>query len=174
MQTKTISLIGNSNVGKTHLMSKFLSTETDIFPTIGVDFGSTIIQNTKVQIWDTAGQERFFSITKLYYHQTMGFLLVFDLTDQSTFNNLEFWINNIPPEKPIVLIGNKSDRNDRVISNKQISTFLQTYHLPFYETSIYNLSSIHQPFLHLLSLLQPKPQPNPIQLKPEKFCHCFK
>lgn len=61
-------------------------------PTLGVEFGSKIfsIKNTliKIQVWDTAGQESFKSITRAYYKSSIASLLVFDISSESSFNNL--------------------------------------------------------------------------------------
>ena len=68
--------------------------------TIGVDFRFKTIQvdnkNVKFQIWDTAGQERFRTITSAYYRGSQGILLVFDLTDPLSFENItKFWMNEV-------------------------------------------------------------------------------
>jgi Ras-related protein Rab-2A len=72
----------------------------------------------RIQVWDTAGQESFKSITRAYYKGSIGALLVFDLTNQSSFNHLKNWLyelnNHSHSKMKIVLIGNKSDlRKDR-------------------------------------------------------------
>ena len=65
-------------------------------PTIGIDFRiKTIVlgnKSVKLQVWDTAGQERFRTITQTYYKGAMGILLVYDCTEEATFNNIENWL----------------------------------------------------------------------------------
>ena len=121
-------LIGNAGVGKTSLFRK-LSTgefnETNI-STIGVEKKAFFIniktkdkkdKNTKTILFDTAGQEKFRAITKTYYKGSDGILLIYDVTDKDSFENVEIWIdsikdtigNNNNSKYAIFLIGNKLD-----------------------------------------------------------------
>ena len=93
-------IIGNSGVGKSAILVRFVenSFSEHYLATIGVDFRFKTIQvdgkNVKFQIWDTAGQERFRTITSAYYRGSQGILLVFDLTDMLSFDNIcKFWMN---------------------------------------------------------------------------------
>ncbi|AQK94281.1 Ras-related protein RABE1c [Zea mays] len=85
-------LIGDSGVGKSCLLLRFSdgSFTTSFITTIGIDFKIRTIEldgkRIKLQIWDTAGQERFRTITTAYYRGAMGILLVYDVTDESSFN----------------------------------------------------------------------------------------
>ncbi|XP_059295658.1 ras-related protein RABE1c-like [Lycium ferocissimum] len=94
-------LIGDSGVGKSCLLLRFSdgSFTTNFITTIGIDFKIRTIElegkRIKLQIWDTAGQERFRTITTAYYRGAMGILLVYDVTDESSFNNITNWIRNI-------------------------------------------------------------------------------
>ena len=120
-----IILIGNSGVGKTSLFRK-LSTGEFIaknISTIGIDkktLDYTInIQNEKknfnISLFDTAGQEKFRAVTKSYYKESEGILLMYDITDKKSFDNVEMWINSIRESignnsnVVIFLIGNKLD-----------------------------------------------------------------
>ncbi|KAK3255957.1 Ras-related protein [Cymbomonas tetramitiformis] len=112
-------LIGDSGVGKSCLLLRFSEDQftTSFITTIGIDFKIRTIEmegkRIKLQIWDTAGQERFRTITTAYYRGAMGILLVYDVCDETSFNNIRNWISNI--EKHVadsvhkILIGNKSD-----------------------------------------------------------------
>ena len=124
--TYKMIIIGDSAVGKTCIFKKIVSgvfTEKSI-STIGMDRRtlSFKIKNSEgndldvdVQLWDTAGEERFRSITASYYKASQGLLLMYDITNRETFDNIENWIKNITEslgqdEKYlIVLIGNKLD-----------------------------------------------------------------
>jgi Ras-related protein Rab-2A len=70
-------------------------------------------KKTKLQIWDTAGQESFKSITRAYYKGSIGVLLIFDLTEASSFRNVKHWLKELrmySHEKiRLTLIGNKAD-----------------------------------------------------------------
>ena len=72
-------------------------------------------QKVKLQVWDTAGQERFRTITQTYYKGAMGIILVYDCTEQRTFDNIKTWIKQIDshavPGVIKTLVANKCDRS---------------------------------------------------------------
>lgn len=120
-------LIGNSSVGKSSLLLRFSDNifQETFYPTIGVDFkirtfdheGSII----KLQMWDTAGQEKFKTITSAYYKGAQGVILVFDLCDRKSFQDIQNWIGEIERysnrEVVRLLVGNKCDMyGDRQVS----------------------------------------------------------
>ena len=157
-----IVLIGDTAVGKTNILSKYLSDEfdPDSKATVGVEFGTKnykIGDNiVKVQIWDTAGQERYRSITNAYYKGAKGALLVYDITNQKSFENLDRWISDLKingDEKiSIVLIGNKSDLdNQRVISIEEGKNKAELFKFAFIETSALNGSNIEKAFDELIN-----------------------
>ena len=122
-----ILLIGDSYVGKTNMLSRYLKNE--FFPnskaTVGVEFGSKRFEIEeyviKAQIWDTAGQERYKAITNAYYKGAKGALLVYDITRKETFESVDKWIpdlkKNGDEQVTIMLIGNKCDLE----SQRQVS-----------------------------------------------------
>ena len=140
-------LVGDSHVGKSCLLRRFKEGRFIEFndPTVGVDFHTNMIQidgtTLKLQLWDTAGHERFRAITRSYYRNAVGVLLVFDVTDLTSFNKLPEWIDDImqssKPNSPIfVLVGNKSDLNDkRQISSKDALEFANKLGMEYVETS---------------------------------------
>ena len=77
----------------------------------------------KLQVWDTAGQERFRTITQTYYKGAMGIILVYDCTEESTFNNIQNWLKQIETHASSgvakVLVANKTDLPNRVISTER-------------------------------------------------------
>ena len=96
-----IILIGDSGVGKTNILSQYLKKQfnQDSLATVGVEFGSKIVEIEKVkikaQIWDTAGQERYRSITTSYYKGAKGAFIVYDVTRFSSFETVERWISEL-------------------------------------------------------------------------------
>merc|ERR1711991_658360 len=115
-----VVLIGDSAVCKSNLLSRFTRDEFSLESksTIGVEFATRSITTEdgkilKAQIWDTAGQERYRAITSAYYRGAVGALLVYDLTQASTFRNCERWLNELRDHADkyiaIMLVGNKSD-----------------------------------------------------------------
>eukprot|EP00106_Octopus_bimaculoides_P012937 XP_014780379.1 PREDICTED: ras-related protein Rab-13-like isoform X1 [Octopus bimaculoides] len=129
-----VLVLGETCVGKTALINCLVGREfrSSMLPTIGVDFVKKTfnVDGARIQlaVWDTAGQERFRSITKMQYRGAQGIVLVYDVTNPSTFTHLSYWmnsINNIARKEishshnhlepvPIVLIGNKIDLKDRI------------------------------------------------------------
>ncbi|KAI3929529.1 hypothetical protein MKX01_025697, partial [Papaver californicum] len=95
----------------------------------------------KLQIWDTAGQERFRTITTAYYRGTMGILLVYDVTDESSFNNIRNWIRNIEQHASDNvnknLVGNKADMDEskRAVPTAKGQALADEYGIKFFETS---------------------------------------
>ena len=94
-------LIGNSGVGKSCLLFRFADEiwYENYVTTIGVDFKIKTLEINgkaiKLQIWDTAGQERFRNITSSYYRGAAGIMVVYDITDIESFNNLKVWMGEI-------------------------------------------------------------------------------
>lgn len=139
-------LIGDSTVGKTSIIGKYLdknfSDKTK--NTVGIDFKNIKLkideENIYLQLWDTAGQEKYRSMTTSYYRGVNIIIIVFDVTNKISFEHVKDWIDNINNFAKMnvikILVGNKIDLNDlRVISfddGKKIADF---YSIKYYETS---------------------------------------
>lgn len=104
--------------------------------TIGIDYKIRSMdmdgKRVKMQIWDTAGQERFRTITSAYYRGAMGIMLVYDVTDERSFNNIHNWIKNVEQNASegvnMILVGNKCDMVDaRVIYLDSISNIYRQF-----------------------------------------------
>jgi len=156
MMVKVI-LIGDSGVGKTNIMSKFLKNQfmEESKATIGVEFGSKLFNHEghkiKAQIWDTAGQEKYKAITGAYYKGSKGALIVYDITQKKTFENIEKWVNDLKaagdPKITIILIGNKNDLDDkRQVSKDQGEEKARSFGCAFLETSAYSGDNIDKAF----------------------------
>jgi len=151
-------LIGDSGVGKSCLLLRFADdTYTESYiSTIGVDFKIRTIElngkTIKLQIWDTAGQERFRTITSSYYRGAHGIIVVYDITDQVSFNNVKQWLQEIDryacENVNKLLVGNKSDlTNKRVVDTNTAKEFAESLGIPFLETSAKNATNVEQAFL---------------------------
>nr|XP_032515296.1 ras-related protein Rab-9B isoform X2 [Danaus plexippus plexippus] len=147
-----IVILGDGGVGKSCLMSRFISNHFDDhnFHTIGVEFMNKMIEvggkQYTLQIWDTAGQERFKSLRTPFYRGTDICILAYAIDDRSSFNNIKTWLNeflnyagvkNGIEKFPFIVVGNKSDvsSKDREVPYEQlkqwceenkISTYLET------------------------------------------------
>ena len=146
-------LIGDSSVGKTNILSVYKegTFTPKLQPSLGVEFIAKNIEIEdlifRLQIWDTAGQENFISMTKVYYKNSSCAFLVYDITEKDTFNNVEFWLNELNKEAPesilCVLIGNKSDMNDkREVTYEEGRNYAKKHKMLFYETSAKSKANI--------------------------------
>ena len=160
-----VLLIGDSGVGKSSILSRFVDEiYTDVYiSTVGVDFKIKTIdlhnQICKIQVWDTAGQERFKSITSVYYKGANGCIIVYDITDKKTFENVYTWISELErygPEKiPILLVGNKSDmEKKREVSELEGFSLAKELNIEFMETSAKNNLNIDMGFTFLTELIK--------------------
>ena len=159
-----IVLVGDSGVGKTNLLLRYLKNEfnTQTKATVGVEFGNTKVQIDnaliKAQIWDTAGQERYRSITSAYYKGAHGALIVYDITRKDSFDSVEKWLsdlkNNGEEKMVIMAIGNKCDMvNERVISTEEGEAKAQINNIAFLETSALNATNVAKAFDELIQKL---------------------
>ena len=150
-------IVGDTNVGKTNIMSKYIKDQFNITSksTIGVEFGTKILEidnkKVKAQIWDTAGQERYKSITSAYYKGAKGAFIVYDITNKSTFESVDKWIKDLnsygDKNLTMLLIGNKSDLEDkRIINKEEGEEKAKSFELGFIETSAYNGDNIDRAF----------------------------
>lgn len=137
---QTVIVVGDAGVGKSSILNSFKSRifQESYDPTIGIDFfvSEMVLPDPfskskgtcqmKLQIWDCAGQERFRSMPKQYYRHAKGALLVFDLCDRRTLDNLDGWLRDILGEssedsEPLIwVVGNKKDEWDK--RKKKIAT----------------------------------------------------
>ncbi|CAL1297706.1 unnamed protein product [Larinioides sclopetarius] len=143
---KTI-LVGDSGVGKTSLLVQFDQGKfhTGSFSaTVGIGFTNKVVNvddtKVKLQIWDTAGQERFRSVTHAYYRDAHALLLLYDVTNKTSFDNTRAWLGEIneyaQDDVVIMLIGNKADAgSDRVVQYEDGERLAKEYGVTFMETS---------------------------------------
>ncbi|KAF0682776.1 Aste57867_25075 [Aphanomyces stellatus] len=151
-------LIGDSGVGKSCLLMRYSddSFTTSFITTIGIDFKVKTIEvdgkRVKLQIWDTAGQERFRTITTAYYRGAMGILLVYDVTDDHSFQNVRNWMRQIQqhasPNVNKILIGNKCDvdPSERAVTKEQGEALANEYGVQFFETSAKSNLNVEEAF----------------------------
>ncbi|MCO5579745.1 hypothetical protein L7F22_033605 [Adiantum nelumboides] len=151
-------LIGDSGVGKSCLLLRFADDSylESYISTIGVDFKIRTVEldskTIKLQIWDTAGQERFRTITSSYYRGAHGIIIVYDVTDQESFNNVKQWLNEIDrfasENVNKLLVGNKSDLTaKKVVDTQTAKAFADEIGIPFLETSAKNASNVEDAFM---------------------------
>ncbi|XP_064608016.1 ras-related protein Rab-37-like isoform X1 [Liolophura sinensis] len=143
---KTI-LVGDSGVGKTSLLVQFDQgkfQQGSFSATVGIGFTNKVVDvdgtKVKLQIWDTAGQERFRSVTHAYYRDAHALLLLYDVTNKASFDNIRAWLAEIneyaQDDVVIMLLGNKSDMTgERVIRREDGERLARDHGVAFMETS---------------------------------------
>lgn len=156
-----IILIGDSGVGKTNILSRYINNyySDSTKSTVGVELGCKIEQindtKVKIQIWDTAGQERYKSITKTYYKGAKGALIVYDISRKESFLNVDKWIGDLKEYGEenvcVILVGNKCDlENNRQVSTDEVSKKAEQYKIGFCETSALSAKNIDLAFQMLI------------------------
>jgi small GTP-binding protein len=138
--------IGDSSVGKTSLVNRFIRNRFDLHErnTIGAlydcyteDYNG---QPIEVQIWDTAGQEQYRSLSPVYFKSAAAALLVFDLTNPTSFANINEWLASFRSASPdralLFLIGNKTDLAEgRAVATEEAAEWATQHSCPYFETS---------------------------------------
>ena len=154
-----ILTIGESGVGKTCILRRFVENKflKNHLATIGIDFKTKTLnindQEIKLKIWDTAGQERFRNITNQYYKGADGIVLVFDVTDEASFEKIKDWMDQIlsntnKDEICLVLLGNKCDVEavKRSIKPEQGRELANELNINYFETSALSGYNIKEAF----------------------------
>nr|KJB46954.1 hypothetical protein B456_008G046500 [Gossypium raimondii] len=127
-----------------------------LISTVELD-GKTI----KLQIWDTAGQERFRTITSSYYRGAHGIIVVYDVTEMESFNNVKQWLNEIDryanDSVCKLLVGNKCDLvENKVVDTQTAKAFADEIGIPFLETSAKDSINVEQAFLTMAGEIKKK------------------
>jgi small GTP-binding protein len=150
-------VIGPSGVGKTLLLRRLIGDQFsgESSPTIGVEQVTAVIgvdgQSITLQIWDTAGQEKFRSIAKSYFRNAVGVILVFDLTDHRSFEELGEWLSDAhqycEPNAVITLIGNKTDLvEQRSVTPAEAQTFATMHQMAYLEACALSGDNVAEAF----------------------------
>ncbi|KAJ5074026.1 ras and ef-hand domain-containing protein [Anaeramoeba ignava] len=150
-------IIGRSMAGKSCILLRFCDNkfESNLGFTIGVDFRFVSLNKNDetigLQIWDTAGQERFRTITSSYYRDADGVMIVYDITDENSFDQVDHWFDEIskqaPPSVVKILVGNKTDlENKRKISTERGLNAANSRSCPFIEVSAKSGENVKKAF----------------------------
>ena len=155
--TFKILTIGESGVGKTCVLRRFVENKflKNHLATIGIDFKTKTLninnQEIKLKIWDTAGEERFRNITTQYYKGADGIVLVYDVTDEASYEKIRDWMDQIlsniqQDEIGIVLMGNKCDMEERNVSEEMGIKLAEELKISYFETSALTGQGIKEAF----------------------------
>jgi len=168
-----IIILGDSGVGKTSLMNQYVNQRfsKQYKTTIGADFTTKEVmvddKLVTMQIWDTAGQERFRTITSSYYRGAHGIIIVYDITDQESFDNVKQWLQEIDryacEKVNTLLVGNKSDlTTKRVVSYEAAKEFAAKQEMDFLETSAKNSTNVEKAFMAMAGQIKLRMANKPI------------
>ncbi len=148
MQEIKVILLGNTTVGKTSLIIKYIKNEFSFnyLQTLGLDFKQKIFKmkngkDIRLRIFDTAGQERFKSVSFSFIKKANGIILLYDIGNKNSFEALDSWMESIKDNAdkkiPIILVGNKCDINDekRKVTFEEGEKKGNEFQIPFFETS---------------------------------------
>ncbi|KAH0795334.1 small GTP-binding protein [Histomonas meleagridis] len=152
-----VVFIGDASVGKTSILNNLFDIRFDEYEpsTVGANYQlfTNDIKNThvEIQIWDTAGQERYRTLGPIYYRNSIGALVVFDLTSRNSFTNLPSWIQEFTQiadqDAVIYIAGNKSDlKDERMISTNEAQAWAESNGYRYFETSARTGEGIHEMF----------------------------
>ena len=156
-----IVIVGDSGVGKTNLIRRFIANEFNINSkaTVGVEFSSKAFKINdkifKIEMWDTAGQERYKSMTAAYYKGAKGALIVYDTTNARSFENVEKWLSEIKEKSSkdikLIIIGNKIDlKESKAVTTEQALSKAKELGSPLMETSALDSTNVKEAFYDLL------------------------
>ena len=161
------------DVGKTCLLSQYVHNKLPktTAPTIGVEFATKNVmlqngQSVKAQIWDTAGQEKYKAICGAHYKRALGALLVYDVTNRLSFDELDTWIQNLMQKAEadiqVIMVGNKLDKVRQNPSLRQVELaeaqqLAEANNFMFLETSAFaseNVTTAFETLLNAISTIQ--------------------
>ena len=157
-----IIIIGDSNVGKSNILSRYTKDQFqgNSKATVGVELGTKFVKvegvGAKLQIWDTAGQERYRSLTSSYYKGCHGCFIVYDITNEASFESISTWYEQAVKEAgkdvSLILVGNKCDlENERKVSKEQGEEKAKTMNASFFETSALSKVNIDDIFKEIVN-----------------------
>eukprot|EP00299_Pterocystis_sp_00344_P015362 c7666_g1_i1.p1 GENE.c7666_g1_i1~~c7666_g1_i1.p1 ORF type:complete len:232 (-),score=39.88 c7666_g1_i1:419-1114(-) len=171
-----VVLLGSSGVGKTSLFSRFFddSCSNIMLTSQGADCRTRVVNNHIVlEVWDTAGQERFRSISRFFAKGAHGYVFVYDITDAASFSEIRDWVElvdswQLPSCNVKLLIGNKSDINDRAVSIEAGHMLATELGMGFIETSARFGSNVVEAFSMVGEQIQKKIEPDCHELSPHR------
>ena len=153
--TIKLLIVGDSSVGKTNFIYRLIEDKfnPNYMTTTGIDLKTINIEidnkKIRVQLWDTAGQEKYKAITKNLFLKVQGTLVVFDISNEDSFNNSKTWVSSLKEEcgrqMQILLIGNKSDLTDkRMVRPEEAAKYAKEENIEYLETSSKTGENIHK------------------------------
>ncbi|EDR27285.1 rab6, putative [Entamoeba dispar SAW760] len=177
-----VVFIGDCSVGKTCIIGRFTSKIFDMSydATIGTDFVTQImdVDNKKIelQIWDTAGQERYRSLIPNYIRGASVVVIVYDISDKQTFNNIDHWFDEVPDRNStlVYIVGNKVD-SERGVTKEEGMQKSYKWSARFIETSALKdigITDLFEDIASNLAPLSPKCTEAPLRINEPTSRNC--
>jgi Ras-related protein Rab-6A len=150
-----VVVIGNTAVGKTSIINQVVygTVSAQHQPTIGIDFFAKSVpvqdRSVRLQLWDTAGQERFHGLIPSYIRNSTVALLIYDITNRATFDDLKQWHKMVADlaTPALIVVGNKADLEaDRAVPAEEARTYAESVSAPYFETSAMTPLNIQELF----------------------------
>ncbi|KAM6924369.1 ras-related protein Rab-7L1-like [Xenentodon cancila] len=179
-----ILIVGNGNVGKSSFVHRYVSGKFSgsYKMSVGVDFSVKVLhwsneEKVRLQLWDIAGQERFISMSRIYYKGSLGCVVMFDVTNSSSFLSCRHWKQDLDNKAmlpngdsiPCILLANKCDIPQRVVSSDSIEKFSRANGFSMWmEISVKENKNIGEAMRRLVEkILSIQTYMDPLQLKPK-------
>ena len=156
-------IIGDSTVGKTSMLGRYVNGvfNSNYLATIGLDnfTKDEVIDNktVRIKIWDTAGQEKYQSLTKGFFRNAQGIMVVFDVTNIETYYNVLYWTQSIKTHMgsnidqiSVIIIGNKIDCIEREVNKQEAEKYCEELGYPYFETSSKTGENVNETILYLV------------------------
>eukprot|EP00824_Muranothrix_gubernata_P022344 TRINITY_DN532_c0_g1_i1.p1 TRINITY_DN532_c0_g1~~TRINITY_DN532_c0_g1_i1.p1 ORF type:complete len:227 (+),score=25.95 TRINITY_DN532_c0_g1_i1:39-719(+) len=165
--TVKLVMLGNSGVGKTSIVRRFVYNEHDAYAaTLGATFCSKIVNIPsstdfiKFQIWDTAGQEMYRGLASLYYKDAAAAILAYDITNKDSFEGLKEWVNELRENEAaniiLAIAGNKSDLlSEEKIDVSSVKAYADSIGAIFKYTSAKEDEGVNDIFIEIARELHP-------------------
>jgi len=163
---KKVVVVGPANCGKTALITRFTKGlfAEDYKATIGCDFSVKILKLNscilRMRLWDLGGDERFEYLRNVYYKGVEGAIILFDLTNLNSYDQLFKWITELEQcggKVPFILGGNKADLTDaRKVDRNMAEQLAKNYAVPYFETSAKDGSAVNEIFHTLADMMLAK------------------
>ena len=156
-----VILVGDGGVGKTSIFAKFMSNTFSEIPSCTLKIDAKVksieIDSEKMvdlQVWDTCGQEKYKTITRSYYRNNHGCIIVFDVTNMHTFNNVINWYHDLKDngqkDQTIVIVGNKKDLSkERQVFLKDIDPLITKLDITYIEISAKSIQDVSYLFEYM-------------------------
>lgn len=141
-------MVGDSGVGKTSLIYTLVSRSADIKPTVGLEYHKYKSDDLELTIWDTAGQEKYRSISISYFRMADAVIAVFDVTNRTSFESLEFWIEKArdiaSDNVPIIVARNKTDLEEEIVTDTEFYEWASQNGITGCDTSCHAKETVKQ------------------------------